>query len=581
MMSLLKEKTINGDRVQHPPKRNDYLLISLLTLLSFVALFVFRSIDDNRLTSWEWVFRRADVTMIYALLILGIGAAFLLSKTTLPERYPAVFLFFISFLAALPFWGEPEVIVDASRYFTQAKHLEEYGIGYFFREWGKNIFAWTDMPLVSFLYGLIFKVFGESRHFIQAFTTLLFSSAVVLTYGVGRSLWNEDVGFAAGLLLLGMPYLLTQVPLMLVDVPTMFFLLLSIFLTIKALEKGGAGIIASSSAAVFFAFYSKYSTWMMLSVLVVVFLVYLKADHPGRRAVIHRGVAIAAVSAVLIGFIFLSKLDVFSEQIRLLMSYQKPGLKRWGESFASTFFFQIHPFITLSALYSFYLAFKKRDLKYAIISWLVILLLFFQIKRIRYTVPLFPMVALMASYGLARIKRKEIRRFVVCCVLFSSLTLSLFAYLPFTRQMSAVNLKKAGEFLDGIDEKTIEVYVLPQRESDVNPAVAVPILDLHTGKRITYRHDPSFFPPGEGTEASSLRFTWEYKNPEYYEKMRAEGSRAVVVISDREGDGPAEDSENRMSGFRLIKTFSASEGIFQFQTFVSVYRAAEGDRKMH
>ena len=63
--------------------------------------------------------------------------------------------------------------------------------------------AWTDMPLVPFLYGLIFKFFGESRLYIQIFTTFFFSMTVVLTYMIGKTLWDEDTGLYGGMLLLG------------------------------------------------------------------------------------------------------------------------------------------------------------------------------------------------------------------------------------------------------------------------------------------------------------------------------------------------------------------------------------------
>ena len=63
-------------------------------------------------------------------------------------------LFIVSFAVSAMFWQEPEMIVDASRYFTQAKHLELYGFGYFFREWGNGINAWTDLPAIPFLYGV-------------------------------------------------------------------------------------------------------------------------------------------------------------------------------------------------------------------------------------------------------------------------------------------------------------------------------------------------------------------------------------------------------------------------------------------
>lgn len=269
-------------------KKIDYILItSLLTLLTYSILFVFRSLDDNTLTSWDWVFNNVDAVKIYVILILGIIIAYVFSKVSfengqlkspLPrvgealasqflsfiERNPAMALFLFSFLIVVPFWKEPEVIVDASRYFTQAKHLKVYGIGYFLKEWGTSLPAWTDLPLIPFLYGLIFKFLGESRIYIQIFTTFLFSMTIVLTFLIGKTLWDEDVGFLGGILLLGIPYLFVQVPLMLVDIPTMFFLTLSIFTTIKALNEGSIKSIVLSSFSISLTFFSKYSTWLML-----------------------------------------------------------------------------------------------------------------------------------------------------------------------------------------------------------------------------------------------------------------------------------------------------------------------------
>ena len=471
------------DTRQSNLKTVDYLLIiSLLTLFTPLVLFVYRSLDDNRLTSWKWVFANMDAGRIFLILVPGIMLAYLISRISFFERNPTL-LFLSSFVIAAAFWREPEVIVDTSRYFTQAKHLEMYGIGYFISEWGKDIVVWTDLPLVPFLYGLIFKFLGESRLYIQIFTTLLYSLTLVLTYMIGKTLWDEDTGFYAGLLLLGIPYLFTQVPLMLVDVPTMFFLTLSVFTFIKALSQGGLKMTAISSVALFLAFFSKYSTWLMLSVLTVIFVVYLRMDA---KTTIKRAGAIALVSLFLIGVAIIFKYDVISEQIRLLMSYQRPGLRRWGESFTSTFLFQIHPFITVAALYSLYVAFRKRDLKYMIVSYLILLVVLFQIKRIRYIIPLFPMLALMASYGLREIRSRDIRKFIVFCIITSSLVFALSAYLPFLQRISTINLKNAGQFLNSLDVEDIEVFTLPQKRSVVNPAAAVPVLDLFTDKRILY-----------------------------------------------------------------------------------------------
>jgi hypothetical protein len=412
-------------------KIGDALLVTLAVLLTFLAFFVFRSADDNRLFSWTWVFAGGNASTIFLLLILGIILAFSLARVSLIERGPIAFLFLFSFVTTAVFWSEPELIMDASRYFTQAKHLEVYGIEYFIREWGKDITAWTDLPSIPFLYGLIFTCFGENRIAIQIFTTLLFSGTLVLTYLIGKMLWNEEIGFSAGMLLLGMPFLLTQVPLMLVDVPTMFFLTLSIFTFMKALDQGGVPMIALASLTVFFTFFSKYSTWIMLSVLGIILLVYLKKES---TVTFRRSVAVLLLSGLLIGTIAILKFDLISEQIRLLLSYQKPGLGRWGESLISTFFFQIHPFITLAAAFSLFVAFKKRDLNFIIISWLVFFVFVFEIRRIRYILPVLPLLALMAAYGLQKIGSKELRRFIVFTIAISSLTIAIFAYLPFARK---------------------------------------------------------------------------------------------------------------------------------------------------
>ncbi|MDP2276669.1 MAG: glycosyltransferase family 39 protein, partial [Nitrospirota bacterium] len=375
-------------------KKNGYILIfSILTILTYFVLFAARTADDNRLISWQWVFDGANTTEIFLILLAGFIPAYIFSRVSFFERYPVICLFSLSYVIAALFWGEPEVIVDASRYFTQAKYLEVYGMEEFIKEWGKDIYVWTDMPLMPFLYGLIFKFFGEVRFYIQIFTTFLFAMTVVLTYLIGKELWSEEVGFSAGLLLLGMPYLLTQVPLMLIDVPAMFFLTLSVFTYIRALKHGGMWL-CFSSVALFLAFFSKYSAWLMLSVLLIVFFVYLKISlHPQKgdsgnrwRTISYRTALITSAAALLIGVVFWYKSDVLVSQIRLLLDYQRPGLRRWSESFISTFFFQTNLFIAAAALYSAYAAFKKRDLKYLVIIWLIFLVAVLQIKRIRYII---------------------------------------------------------------------------------------------------------------------------------------------------------------------------------------------------
>lgn len=555
-----------GARATTAPGR---LLVSLLCLGAVAALYLCRSLDDNRLTSWQWVFAGAP-SRLFALTAAGIGLAHLLAALPLPGRRPGAVLFLSSFAVGACFWGEPEVIVDASRYFTQAKFVAVHGPGRFLAEWGRGIPAWTDLPLVPFLYGLAFRLLGESRSAIQALTTLLFAGTVVIAERLGRALWDEEVGFAAGALLLGIPYLLTQVPSMLVDVPTMFFLALALLAVVRALERGGVFKIALASLAVFLAFFSKYSAWLLLSVLPVAWLVLARRGAP---RTLRTGAAIALSSAALVAAAMASRRELFAEQIALLLDYQAPGLRRWGESLASTFLFQVHPFLSAAALLSAWMAIRRRDARYAIAVWPVLLLAALRVHRIRYWIPAFPMLALMGAYGLQIFRPREIRRLILACTVTSALVIASFGYLPFLRSTSSMNLKEAGEYLDSLEEESVEVLTPPPADPEVNPAVSVPILDLFTRKRLVYRSDGPLLPPAR-TRESPLRFTWEYRIPGTYAAEGPEAGAAVAVIADDLGRPLPASAERRIRGLRLARAFTASEGVFRHRTLVAVYRAA-------
>jgi hypothetical protein len=413
------------------------------------------------------------------------------------------------------------------------------------------------------------------------------------------------VGFLAGSLLLGIPYLFSQLPLMLTDLPAMFFLTLSIYTFIKTMEKGGIWIFISS-AAIFCAVLSKYSAWMMLSVLPVIFIIYLIEDmreseirsqklggpeiirNPKSeiRNFIYRGISVAFIAGALVAIVVFYKFDVISHQMKFLQEYQAPGLKRWGESFVSTFLFQIHPLITLAAIYSVYEAFKKRDLKFLIPCWLIFLVVLLQIRRSRYIMIIFPMLTLMASYGMQNIKNVELRRFIAFSIISSSLVVAIMVYLPFLQRMSTVNLKDAGAYLDSIEEKGAEVFTIPSKETIVNVAVAVPMLDLFTGKDIYYNHDAAYSPSFEEIKESPLRFTWEYKNPRYYsewQKNRAaktfpalgrgplQGQTTLVIISNGDIKSLPDQVAEKINGYKEKRVFDTSEGIFGFNPVVTVY----------
>jgi len=570
-------------------KKWHVLSITLSNVAVFLLLYIFRDADDNRLTSWKWAFADTELGLTVLIILVGMVFTYVLLDSPITWQRPSLFLFSVSFAVSAVFWQVPEVIIDASRYFTQAKHLEMYGATHFFSEWGRGIYAWTDLPLVPFLYGLIFNIFGETRALIQVFISIIFSGTVVLAYLIGKSLWNEETGFIAGVLLWGIPYIFSQTPLMLVDVPAMFFLTLSIYVFIRAMEKGGIWLPVSA-VSVFCTVFSKYSAWLMLSVIAVVFLVYLLKSRenrlpvtdtvnrrpvPGFLTCAYRGISVVLITGVLVSIAVYFKYDLILDQMIFLREYQAPGLSRWGESFVSTFLYQIHPFITIAALYSVYEAVRKKDLKFLIISWLVLLVVILQIRRSRYVMVVFPMVTLMASYGLQKILALEIRRYTASCIVALSLTVAMFAYMPLLQSMGLVNLRNAGIFLDSVNAEKVQVFTLPSAKSTVNPSVAVPLLDLYTAKDILYHYDNSVSLPSGRIETSPIRFTWGYQNPEYYVRAQTGPvSNMIAVITNRGDDSLPGPIGEKLKGYERIRVFEAADDLFLYSPVVTVYSPA-------
>jgi 4-amino-4-deoxy-L-arabinose transferase-like glycosyltransferase len=563
----MREETTPVRTSAFDPER---LLVSLVALGTVAGLFLLRDLDDNRLTSWRWVFAGANPAALFALALGAIVLAHVAARWAVPRRASPAVLFVAACAVAACFRGEPEVIVDASRYFVQAKHLAVHGVRHFLSEWGREIPAWTDLPVVPLLHGLLFGVLGESRVHVQALTALLFAGTAVVTQRLGTALWGDEVGLAAGALLLAFPYLLTQVPLLLVDVPSMFFVALAVLAVTRAFQEGGAIRILLASAAVALALLSKYSAWVLLSVLPATGVVHRRA----RPGALRTGAAIALASAALVAAVVLPRRGAYAEQLALLASYQAPGLGRWGEGFASTFLFQIHPFVTVAALLSVGMAIRRRDARYVVVVWPVLLLAVLRVQRVRYWIPAFPMLALMAAYGLRALPRPEIRRHVVACAAATSLVVASHGFLRFLERTSAANLQAAGAYLDTLDEPEAEVVLLSRPDAEVNAEVSVPILDLFTTKKLVHEPAEASAQARERARDSPLRFTWEWRAPPFYAPRGEPERAALVVVSDVPDPALPGAVASRVEGRPPPRVFAADEGVFAHRTFVRVYRAA-------
>ncbi len=561
-----------------------HLGLLFLTLLIPLVLYLGRELDDNRLTSWAWVFEAATPGRLWLILALLSPLLWLLARSSLPSiRHPLVPAL-AAFVGSLLFVEVPEVIVDASRYFIQAKFLKEQGVAWFLREWGREIFAWTDLPLIPFCYGLLFSLFGEVRLVAQLANAAFFALSVYLVALLGRDLWDEETGLTAGCLLLGFPFLYSQVPLLLVDVGTMTMLLLAMVTWYRALSRGGGWRILLAAASLATAVLVKYSVWLLLLAGLGPLLLLAFAQAAGNgwrlqqgRPVLGRALWIGIIALLLLIPWLFSHWEVMAAQMELLVGYQRPGLQRWGESLISTFLFQTHPLITAALLYSAFRAWRRRDWRWLALAFLLILLLgLLGIRRIRYTLPLFPLIALLAAYGLQGISDRRVRRHLVLAVVVPSLLLAWGAFRPFLQSMGESNLRAAGAYLDRLAVDRAAVIIVPAAEPVLDGRVALPLLDIFTRKQLLYHPHAVTGKRPEGVDISPLRFTWEFPTPAFYRQAaEAVSPRTMVVISSatRPELPPAMAAE--LAALPFKKEFAGNSEVFLHQTFVVVHHGPE------
>ncbi len=544
-----------------------YLFVGFASLAVIPVLYILRFLDDNTLTSWQWVFIGQSPGIFFLLLIPVIFTALCCSRLTVQERFLPWILFGSGFLVSSFLWSIPEVLLDASRYFLEAKYLKEYGPVFFLKQWGVYINPWTDLPLIPFLYGLLFKLFGEARIVAQVFNSVLFATAMVLTYQVGKVLWDKETGFWAGLLLLGVPYLPTQVPLLLVDVATMFFVLLAVVVYMKVLRHGGFLWSVASVVSIVLALLTKYSTWPILAGLLPIITLVHIGKIPGQ--ILKRAATVAIGAGLLAVVLLFAKYEVFRDQFIILSTFQKEGLKRWQEGYISTFFFQIHPFITIAALLGTFRAIQKKDPRFLVAAWFAAFVFILHIKRMRYIVPLLPLFVLMAAYGLNVIRDVRHRRFIGYSTVFSALLVLFGAYKPFLMQTSMMNLKEAGAYLDSLPEESVSVHLLPQHEASGSTTAALPILDIYTDKKLYSSVQKTDHHTINVNKNTSLRFTWELSQPSFYSPAVPNGTTRDMYIASRDISSKY-NSAFQLEKQILEKKFQRQTGVFRYKTLVTI-----------
>ncbi len=505
-----------------------YFLIGFAIICSYYILYLFRSVDNTVLMSWNQVFYFTGINIYKLLLILSIVIciSFIISRTSIfnkynEEKYHILFLFFSGVIIGSLFWNIPEINPDAARYFTEAKYLELNGIWNYINDSGHGLFVYVDFPSIPIFFGLIFRYLGEYREYIQLFNTILFSTTSVLIYMISKRLWNEEIGIYSGLLLLSFPYLLSQVPLMLVDIPLMFLVTLSVFFILKVFDSYYYCLPAI--IAVFFAVYAKMSSALMILPAISILII----NYRSIKKDLNRWIFTIILSLLSIILFFYWKHDVLIEQIGIINKYNGPS---FYES-PLNYLFQLGAIVIFLALLSIIIAYRKKDKNYIIlIAMTTIPFIVFYDSRIRYMIPVFPYIAVMSSLSISCISNKNVKNFLISSLVITSIVFSIYAYIPFEENFTDKNIKDAADFTNTLNISEIQLFLDFSDKHPYDPEPLVVLFDLYSNKRIIYSEEYKIYP----VKDFSYSWTALFKNPPFYYHDKLSDNRIIVIISDKE-----------------------------------------------
>ena len=361
------------------------------------------------------------------------------------------------------------------------------------------------------------------------------------------------------------PWLLFLAPAFLVDIPAAFFVVGALLFTLRFVKKGR---LPDTFPAVFFlsmALLTKYSLWLYLPVLLAA-MVAGQVSRDRWQKTCGRAMTVFLSALALPLFFCFTHQESVRAQLRLLTTFQVAGLAGWDEGFWSAFLFQVHPLVLVMAAVACVTAIRTQEKAAFVCLAAVLLALFLPTNRIRYLVPLLPLVCLAAARGLEIFFAADrVRRFAVQGAVATSLCVAFAAYLPFARGTAFMNITEAGRLLDRLPGGGGRLLVR-SHTAIVGPHALVPLVDMATEKTLCLETNERTSATPASVRASPLRFSWEMDLGGLYRRCGPNDTHLPrLVVSDTSDGAPACPPTARQT------VFAGKTEAFLFQPRVTVF----------
>ncbi len=301
---------------------------------------------------------------------------------------------------------------DEENSFKAATILATEGVRPFFAQYAKIdwLGRWHP-PLTPVLYGFALRLFGVKLFVMRLVTLALAMMTVIITYLIGRQLYDRETGLMGAFLLLSFPLFLRQGTVAMTDVPVTFFFALTMLLVFYLVQKPRYWLAVVTGLCLGAGFLTKYTMVFIGPVL----LSYLVVNAQFRRALLYLTVVGLVAGIVMVGWLFYAyQLGVLAHQQTNIVTEFEPayflttldGLKWLVDSIMTKFTSALGVYnLPPIAVGLWYLARQRRQADLLILLWssIISIILIFTLPDHRYFMPTFPAIALIMAQGLKRL----------------------------------------------------------------------------------------------------------------------------------------------------------------------------------
>jgi|GEM_PF-1988751 len=325
------------------------------------------------------------------------------------QKYALLSIFIVGFISRVFFIGTGSLWPDEALYLFISRNLASDPMALHNID-GKLFFY--NPPLFLYVLSILFQVFSNSAVLAARFlNTLLGALTILLVYRIGKNQFGEGVGIIAAILLAVNPLHLWTSSRILMDIPVTFL----IYLAIYFLSEGKKAFFYISAAA------SCLTKYPALPLLVLPFLKEARIKNSPKFYSLLYFLGIGLMS-LFIALKVKPNMGILTELLRFF------AFPNYREMINETSFFLSNIILVLS-LFGFFLCVKNKKFN-PLVLWFLLFgaarffLPWMAFRMSRYTLPLYPALILLASYGglemVRYLRKKFATRSLTINLLFAS-----------------------------------------------------------------------------------------------------------------------------------------------------------------